>query len=95
MAKRLEDACCLTESECLLIDPRVDVDTLFDHAEQRLDAVKDLMFTLSTTDGPSGNLVLSDLSNLAMVSRLLLADASDLLVAARNGLRKGEGRNGR
>ena len=83
MDKRLEDANCLTETECLLIDPRTDRETLFDHAEQRLDAVKDLMFTLSTIDGRGGDMVVSDLSNVAQVSRLLLGDASDLLVAAR------------
>ena len=83
MTKRLEDAQCLTESECLLIDPRADRETLFDHTEQRLDAVKDLMFTLSTIDSGGGNMVVSDLSNIAMVSRLLLGDASDMLIAAR------------
>jgi len=83
MDKRLEQANCLTESECLLIDPRADRETLLDHAETRLDAIKELMFTLSTLDGPGGNLAAADLANLAMVSRLLLGDASDLLVAAR------------
>ncbi|WP_110669990.1 hypothetical protein [Salinicola halophilus] len=83
MAKRLEDANCLTETECLLIDPRTDRETLLDNAEMRLDAIKDLMFTLSTMNGRDNDLTSVDLSNLAMVSRLLVGDASDLLVAAR------------
>ena len=83
MDKRLEQTSCLTEAECLLIDPRADRETLLDNAEMRLDAIKDLMFTLSTMDGPGGNLVNSDLSSVAMVSRLLLGDASDLLMEAR------------
>lgn len=83
MDKRLEQASCLTEAECLLIDPRADRDTLLDHADLRIDAVKDLMFTLSTMDGPGGNLVNSDMASVAMVSRLLLGDASDLLMEAR------------
>ncbi|MAM59064.1 MAG: hypothetical protein CMN25_17260 [Salinicola sp.] len=83
MGKRLEDANCLTESECLLIDPRADRETLLDHAEMRLDAVKDLMFTLSTMNGQDRDLTSVDLSNLATVSRYLTGDASDLLVAAR------------
>lgn len=83
MDKRLEDALCLTEAECLLIDPAADQETLFDHAEQRLDAVKDLMFTLSTLEGDRGALIATDIANLASAARILLADASDLLVAAR------------
>ncbi|WP_322527823.1 hypothetical protein R5R73_13890 [Salinicola sp. LHM] len=83
MDKRLEQANCLTETECLLIDPRSDRETLLDNAEMRLDAIKDLMFTLSTMNGRDNDLTSVDLSNLAMVSRFLLGDASDLLVAAR------------
>ncbi|RXE48973.1 hypothetical protein [Chromohalobacter israelensis] len=83
MDKRLEQANCLTETECLLIDPRTDRDTLLHNAEIRLDAIKDLMFTLSTMNGRDNDLTSVDLSNLAMVSRLLIGDASDLLVAAR------------
>ena len=41
---RLEDAPCLTEAECLLIDPRADQDALFDQAESRLEAASNLMF---------------------------------------------------
>lgn len=83
MAKHLENGLCLTETECLLIDPSSDPETLYDSAEQRLDAVKDLMFTLSSLDGRHGALEVTDIANLAGVSRILLADASDLLVAAR------------
>ncbi|MGQ7242142.1 hypothetical protein ACUN9V_01615 [Salinicola sp. V024] len=83
MDKRLEQANCLTESECLLIDPRTDRETLLDNAEMRLDAIKDLMFTLSTMNGRDNDLTSVDLSNLAMVSRFLVGDACDLLAAAR------------
>ena len=83
MDKRLEQANCLTETECLLIDPRSDRETLLDNAEMRLDAIKDLMFTLSTMNGRDRDLTSVDLSNLATVARYLMGDASDLLVAAR------------
>lgn len=88
MVKRFEDVLCLTEAECLLIDPTADQETLLDHAEQRLDAVKDLMFTLTSLEGRHGALEVSDLANLAVVSRFLLADASDLLTAARRQVRQ-------
>ncbi|WP_110642898.1 hypothetical protein [Salinicola sp. CPA57] len=83
MDKRLEQANCLTETECLLIDPRSNRETLLDNAEMRLDAIKDLMFTLSTMNGRDNDLTSVDLSNLAMVSRFLVGDACDLLAAAR------------
>lgn len=83
MDKHLEDALCLTEADCLLIDPRASQERLFDQAERRLDAVKDLMFTLTMLDGRSGSLEATDIANLAGVSQILLGDAGDLLAAAR------------
>lgn len=83
MVKRLEDANCLSATETLLIDPRAQQSQLFDHAEQRLDAAKELMFTISAIDSPSGDMMSLDMANLATAAHLLLSDASDLLVAAR------------
>lgn len=94
MAKRLEDANCLSSTEVLLIDPRASSEELFDYAEQRLDAVKNLMFSISAMDTPHASMMGVDMSNLAHMARLLLCDASDLLVAARSELLKGEGQNG-
>lgn len=80
---RLEDALCLTEAECLLIDPRADHDALFDQAEARLEAASNLMFTLCQLDTPGASADARDLANVAIASRLLLADSHDLIMAAR------------
>ncbi|WP_172116208.1 hypothetical protein [Halomonas hibernica] len=80
---RLEDALCLTEAECLLIDPRARSEDLFDQCETRLEAASNLMMTLSTLDAPSACADARDLANVALSCRLLLADSLDLLLAAR------------
>ena len=80
---RLEDAPCLTEAECLLIDPRADQDALFDQAESRLEAASNLMFTLCQMDTPGASADARDLANVAIASRFLLADSLDLIMAAR------------
>ncbi|MFI0471645.1 hypothetical protein ACGLWX_02850 [Halomonas sp. HMF6819] len=80
---RLEDAACLTEAECLLIDPRARAEDLFDQCETRMEAVSNLMMTLSTLDAPGACADARDLAHVALSSRLLLADALDLLLAAR------------
>ena len=80
---RLEDAVCLTEAECILIDPRADGDTLFEHAEMRLEAVSNLMLSLCQLDTPGASADARDLANVAIASRILLADASDLFLVAR------------
>lgn len=80
---RLEDALCLTEAECLLIDPRAKADDLFDQCETRLEAASNLMMTLSTLDAPGACADARDLAHVALSTRLLLADSLDLLMAAR------------
>ncbi|GGW42134.1 hypothetical protein [Vreelandella hamiltonii] len=80
---RLEDALCLTEAECLLIDPRAKADDLFDQCETRLEAASNLMMTLSTLDAPGACADAHDLAHVALSTRLLLADSLDLLMAAR------------
>ncbi|MEL7969051.1 hypothetical protein AAG587_22035 [Vreelandella neptunia] len=80
---RFEDALCLTEAECLLIDPRARSEDLFDQCETRLEAASNLMMTLSTLDAPGASADARDLSNVALSCRLLLADSLDLLMAAR------------
>ncbi|MGP8291629.1 hypothetical protein ACT3OH_15300 [Vreelandella zhanjiangensis] len=80
---RLEDAFCLTEAECLLIDPRARSEDLFDQCETRLEAASNLMMTLSTLDAPGACADARDLANVALSGRLLLADSLDLLMAAR------------
>lgn len=80
---RLEDALCLTEAECLLIDPRAKQEDLFDQCETRLEAVSNLMMTLSTLDAPSACADARDLAHVSLSCRLLLADSLDLLMAAR------------
>ncbi|PRY66300.1 hypothetical protein B0H98_101278 [Vreelandella songnenensis] len=80
---RLEDAVCLTEAECLLIDPRARSEDLFDQCETRLEAASNLMMTLSTLDAPGACADVRDLANVALSCRLLLADSLDLLMAAR------------
>lgn len=80
---RLEDALCLTEAECLLIDPRARSEDLFDQCETRLEAASNLMMTLSMLDAPGACADARDLANVALSGRLLLADSLDLLMAAR------------
>lgn len=80
---RLEDALCLTEAECLLIDPRADQEALFDQAEYRLEAASNLMTTLCQMDTPGSSADAQDLANVAVASRILLADSHDLIMAAR------------
>jgi len=80
---RLEDALCLTEAECLLIDPRAKREDLFDQCETRLEAASNLMMTLSSLDAPGACADARDLAHVAMSCRLLLADSLDLLLAAR------------
>lgn len=80
---RLDDAVCLTEAECLLVDPRADGDTLFEHAEMRLEAVSNLMLSLCQLDTPGASADARDLANVAIAARILLADASDLFLVAR------------
>ncbi|MCO7227734.1 hypothetical protein NH398_00600 [Halomonas sp. CnH100-B] len=80
---RLEDALCLTEAECLLIDPRAKREDLFDQCETRLEAASNLMMTLSSLDAPGTGADARDLAHVAMSCRLLLADSLDLLLAAR------------
>lgn len=80
---RLEDALCLTEAECLLIDPRARAEDLLDQCETRMEAVSNLMMTLSTLDAPGACADARDLSHVALSCRLLLADSLDLLLAAR------------
>lgn len=79
----LEEALCLTEAECLLIDPRARAEDLFDQCETRMEAVSNLMMTLSALDAPGACADARDLANVALSSRLLLADSLDLLLAAR------------
>lgn len=80
---RLEDALCLTEAECLLIDPRAKQEDLFDQCETRLEAASNLMMTFSTLDAPGSCADARDLAHVALSCRLLLADSLDLLIAAR------------
>ncbi|MGP9765444.1 hypothetical protein ACT3UM_06915 [Halomonas sp. AOP13-D3-9] len=80
---RLEDAVCLTEAECLLIDPRADHEALFEQCETRLEAASNLMMSLSTLDAPGACADARDLAHVALSCRLLLADSLDLLMAAR------------
>lgn len=78
-----ESALCLTEAECLLIDPHADQEALFDQAENRLEAASNLMLTLCQMDTPGASADARDLANVAIASRILLADSHDLLMAAR------------
>ncbi|MFU1520129.1 hypothetical protein ACM25P_16855 [Vreelandella alkaliphila] len=80
---RIEDAVCLTEAECLLVDPRANFEDLFEQCETRLEAVSNLMMTLSMLDAPGACADARDLANVAISCRLLLADSLDLLFAAR------------
>ena len=83
-----EDALCLTEAECLLIDPRARSEDLFDQCETRLEAASNLMMTLSTLDSPGACADARDLANVALSCRLLLADSLDLLMAARQAAKR-------
>ncbi|PCF94634.1 MULTISPECIES: hypothetical protein [Vreelandella] len=85
---RLEDAVCLTEAECLLIDPRAYYDDLFEQCEIRLEAASNLMMTLSVLDAPSSCADTRDIAHVALSCRLLLADSHDLLMAARQAFRR-------